>query len=99
MKIEEITAGVCLTGIEPSAVVTVIATVAISADAIQVIYKTPDGSLRDRLVGRADESSIAIATQERPWSFDGDGDAFKLAVEAKRIDLAFLSRTPVGTLL
>src|ERR1700738_2769592 len=30
------------------------------------------------------------ATRERPWSFDGDGDAFKLAVEAKRIDLAFL---------
>jgi hypothetical protein len=28
--------------------------------------------------------------QARPWSFDGDGDAFKLAVEAKRIDLAFL---------
>src|ERR1700738_3541797 len=30
------------------------------------------------------------ATRERPWSFDVDGDAFKLAVEAKRIDLAFL---------
>jgi hypothetical protein len=27
---------------------------------------------------------------ERPWSFDGDGETFKLAVEAKRIDLAFL---------
>jgi hypothetical protein len=26
-----------------------------------------------------------------PWSFDGDEDAFKLAVEAKRIDLSFLS--------
>ena len=36
----------------------------------------------------ADEENIALATQERPWSFDGDGEAFKL--EAKRIDLAFL---------
>jgi hypothetical protein len=27
---------------------------------------------------------------ERPWSFDGDGNTFKLTAEAKRIDLAFL---------
>ncbi len=37
-----------------------------------------------------DEENISIAVAERPWSFDGDGEAFKLAVEAKRIDLAFL---------
>ena len=55
-----------------------------------LIYKTPDGTLKERLLNRADEENIALATQERPWSFDGDGEAFKLAVEAKRIDLAFL---------
>ena len=44
----------------------------------QLIYKTPDGTLRDRLLGRTDEDTISVATQERPWSFDGDGDAFKL---------------------
>jgi hypothetical protein len=64
--------------------------VPISADAIQLVYKTPDGTLKDRLLGRQDEENIALATRERPWSFDGDGDAFKLAIEAKRIDLAFL---------
>ena len=62
----------------------------VSTDAIQLVYKTPDGTLKDRLLGRQDEKNIATATRERPWSFDGDGDAFKLAVEAKRIDLAFL---------
>ena len=35
-------------------------------------------------------SRSAIATAERPFSFDGDGAAFQLACEAKRIDLAFL---------
>ena len=54
------------------------------------IYKTPDDTLKDRLLNRADELSISIATTERPWSFEGDGEAFKLTVEAKRIDLAFL---------
>ena len=34
--------------------------------------------------------SISLATVERPWAFDGNGEDFKLAVEAKRIDLAFL---------
>ena len=90
MKIEDIKPGDSLQGVEPSALVTVVAVVSISTDAVQLVYKTGDGTLRDRLVGRQDEDSIVQATRERPWSFDGDGDAFKLAVEAKRIDLAFL---------
>jgi superfamily II DNA or RNA helicase len=64
--------------------------VPIAEGAVQLIYKTPDGTLKDRLLNRADESNISIATTERPWSFEGDGEAFKLTVEAKRIDLAFL---------
>ncbi|HEY6155646.1 MAG TPA: helicase-related protein [Candidatus Udaeobacter sp.] len=90
MKLEEIAIGNNLTGVEPTLVVNVISVRAIAEGAVEVIYKTPDGTIRDRLLGRADEESINIATVERPWSFDGDGDAFKLAIEAKRIDLAFL---------
>ena len=90
MRIEDIKPGSSLTGLEPSTVSTVIAVVPIADGAVQVIYKTTDGTLKDRLLGRADEGNIAIATQERPWAFDGDAEAFKLAVEAKRIDLAFL---------
>jgi hypothetical protein len=33
---------------------------------------------------------FSVAVAERPWAFDGNGEDFKLAVEAKRIDLAFL---------
>ncbi len=89
-KLEDIKAGVSLEGVEPDCVVTVAAIVPIDAGALQIFYKLPDGTLRERLLGRADESTVAIATTERPWSFDGDGAAFQLAVEAKRIDLAFL---------
>jgi len=90
MTLEDLAPGSFLIGLEPSAVATVVAVVPIAEGAVQVIYKTPDGALKDRLLGRADEDGIAIATEERPWAFDGDGEAFKLAVEAKRIDLAFL---------
>src|SRR5271166_5369255 len=90
MRIEDIKAGDSLQGIEPTTLVTVVAVVPISTDAIQLVYKTPDGTLKDRLLGRNDEENIATATRERPWAFDGKGEDFKLAVEAKRIDLAFL---------
>jgi superfamily II DNA or RNA helicase len=90
IRLEDIELGFSLIGVEPSAVVTVVATVPIAADTIQLVYKTSVGTLRDRLLSRTDEESISRATRERPWSFEGDGDAFKLAVEAKRIDLAFL---------
>jgi superfamily II DNA or RNA helicase len=90
MRLEDLKPGCFVTGMEPSAVVTTVAVVPIAEGTVQVIYKTPDGTLKDRLLNRSDEASIEMATQERPWAFDGDGESFKLAVEAKRIDLAFL---------
>ena len=89
MRIEELSAGNSLVGIEPSSVVSVVAVIPITEDSVTLIYKTPDGTLKERLLNRADEENIALATQERPWSFDGDGEAF-IAVEAKRIDLVHL---------
>ena len=89
-KLEDITAGLSLVGLEPGLVVTVAAVVPVGKGALTVIYKLPDGNLRERLLGRTDEDSIAEAITARPWSFDGDGEAFKLTVESKRIDLAFL---------
>ena len=90
IRLDEIQRGLTLVGLEPTALCSVITVVPIAEGTIQVIYKTPDGTIKDRMLNRADESSLSVATTERPWSFDGEGDAFKLAVEAKRIDLAFL---------
>jgi SNF2 family DNA or RNA helicase len=90
MRLEDLTPGNALIGLEASAVATIVAVVPIAEGAVQVIYKTPEGTLKERLLGRTDEATIALATQERPWAFDGDGEAFQLAIEAKRIDLAFL---------
>src|SRR2546428_12116967 len=90
MRLEDLTPGNSLIGLESSGVATLVAVVPIAEGAAQVIYKTPDGTLKERLLGRADETTIALATQERPWAFDGDGGTFRLAVDAKRIDLAFL---------
>ena len=90
IRLEDIASGLALVGLDPTAVCSVVAVVPIAEGTIQIVYKTPDGQLRDRLLSRADESQLSIATTEHPWSFDGDGESFMLAVEAKRIDLAFL---------
>src|SRR5262249_9434132 len=58
--------------------------------ALQLIYRLPDGSIRERLLGLTDEQDIQTATSERPFLFDGNGADFQLTCEAKRIDLAFL---------
>jgi len=44
----------------------------------------------ERLIYREDEPRLTIVEERKPWAFDGDGEAFKLASEAKRIDLAYL---------
>src|SRR3989442_9802286 len=90
MKLQEITTGLSLSGVEPTQIVNVVTTVPLGDGAVQLIYRTPDGQIKERLLSRADETSINGATVERPFSFDGDGSAFQLACEAKRIDLAFL---------
>lgn len=90
MKLEELAVGQSLAGIEPTEIVSVVALVPLAEGSVQLIYRTPDGGMKERLLGRAEEPSIALASIERPFSFDGDGGAFQLACEAKRIDLAFL---------
>ena len=77
-------------GVEPEKIVQVVAVIPIGDGAVQLIYRLPNGSIHERLVTEEDLVRISPATVKRPWSFEGDGIAFKLAVEAKRIDLAFL---------
>ena len=90
LQLDQLSVGLVLTGLEPAVLSTVASVNRIAADAVQVIYRTPDGTLKERLLNRADEAKISIAVTERPWAFDGDGEMFKLTVEARRIDLAFL---------
>ncbi len=90
MQLSELKPGLALVGLEPDLVCSVVAINVIAEGAVQVFYKLPDGSFKERLLGSADEATIAPATVTRPWAFDGDPAAFQLACEAKRIDLAFL---------
>ena len=90
MLLSEITAGTALEGLEPGLVCTVVAASPLGDDAVDLVYKRPDGSPATRLITSADAAALAPASTACPWAFDGDAAAFQLACEAKRIDLAFL---------
>lgn len=90
MKLEEIAKGALVSGIEPGKAVLVVSVDPVGDNAITVVYRTEDGSLRDRMLFRSNEADLSIATAGRPWSFDADGEGFKLAAEAIRINLAHL---------
>ena len=90
IRLEDLKPQQSLQGVEPNVIVRVIAIIWRGVDSVSLIYSTPTVPIKERFLSRSDESSISIATAECPWAFDGEGEAFKLAVEAKRIDLAFL---------
>jgi hypothetical protein len=49
------------------------------ANVLELTYKTPTGCLGKTLLSRDSEPNIEFVEAGRPWSFDGDGAAFRLA--------------------
>lgn len=90
LKLEEIKKNTVVSGIEPGQVVRIVTTEVIGDDALTVYYKKSDGQLCERMIFRSDQVNLSLAESGRPWAFDADGEAFKLAAEAWRIDLAHL---------
>jgi hypothetical protein len=62
MKLEHRAAGPSLSGIEPTNVVSAVALVPLAEDSVRLICGAPDGVIKERLLGRADEAKI-IARQ------------------------------------
>ena len=77
-------------GILPDCLVSVVNVQWFGSAALELTYKTPAGKVANELLYRHDESRLEVVEQGRPWSFDGDGAAFRLVSEAHRIRLAHL---------
>ncbi len=90
MRLEELKPGTIIKGILPDQHVTVVAATWLGASSVELTYKTADGRLDSELLYRNSESSLEIVTKSLPWSFDGDGEMFRLVSEAYRIRLAHL---------
>ena len=90
MRLEELKPGALVRGLVAGAVVKIVQVEWFGDDAVKVTFEEPNGTVRNRMVYRSDESSLEIVKTGRVWSFEGDGELFRLASEAQRIRLAYL---------
>jgi SNF2 family DNA or RNA helicase len=90
VRLEDLIPGASIRGVVPDAVVSVVAVQWHGTSAVTMTYKAADGRVADRLLYRSDEGQLEIVDSGRPWTFDGEGELFRLVSEAKRIDLAYL---------
>ena len=81
-RLEEVTVGASIKGVLPDGLVTVVAVQWISTVAINLTYRDASGQLGSELLYRDRESTLSVAIEGRPWSFDGDGALFRLVAEA-----------------
>ena len=80
----DITAGARMAGVVPNAAVTVVALQVHGPDSATLTYSTADGQVAQRLISAADLATLTPAPTSR-WSFDADGELFRLASEARRM--------------
>ena len=89
-KLEDLKPNVAVRGILPDSLITVVNVQWHGDDVVTLTYKNPAGQLLEEVLFRDAESRIEVAEQGRPWSFDGDGELFRLVSEANRIHLAHI---------
>ena len=89
-RLEDLTPGTAVGGVVPGEVVTVVATEWHGSSCLTLTYRRPSGEPADRLVYRDDEPSLIVDQHGAAFAFDADGELFRLAAEARRIQLAHL---------
>ncbi len=89
-ELEHLVASAHVEGIDPGGLVEIVAVAWHGTEALTLTYRDDGGQVSERIVYRADEGTFEVTSKRRAWSFDGDGARFRLAAEARRIQLAHL---------
>jgi superfamily II DNA or RNA helicase len=89
LELHEFKPGLRLSGLVAAGPVTIIAVEPHGEGIVNVVFRLDDGQIADRLITADDAAGVELASGDR-WTFDADGAAFKLASEARRIQLAHL---------
>ena len=89
-RLEDLKKDATVKGILPNVLVTVVNVTWHGENVITLTYKDPSGNLGERLLYRDNEPTLEVVTMGRAWSFEADGELFRLVSEAQRIHLAHL---------
>ena len=88
--LEDLTPTTRVRGVLPDRAVTVVQVEWHGTQALTLTYRDDAGKVDHELLYRANEARLEIEEVGRAWSFDADGQLFRLASEALRIRLAHL---------
>lgn len=89
LPLEKVVSGSKVRGLAGSAVVEVVRVEWIGSDALSVVYRGVEAP-SEIVLFRDHEPRLELVQASRTFSFDGDGDAYRIASEAQRIRLAHL---------
>ena len=89
-KLEDLKPGATVKGIPLDSLISVVSVRWFGTEAVELTYKDSNGVVATASSIRSDEPTISIAETGHHWSFDADPALFKLASEARRIQLAHL---------
>ncbi|MFZ4809552.1 MAG: DEAD/DEAH box helicase [Hyphomicrobiaceae bacterium] len=89
LALERIVSGAKVRGLTGAAIAEVVRVEWIGTDALNVVYRGADGPA-EIVLFRDHEPRLELVQASRAFSFDGDGEAFRIASEAQRIRLAHL---------
>jgi SNF2 family DNA or RNA helicase len=90
VRLEDLTPGARIRGVLPDRAVTVVQVEWHGTQALTLTHRDDAGKVDHELLYRASEARLEVEDVGRPWSFDADGQLFRLASEALRIRLAHL---------
>ncbi len=86
--LDDVKPGAMIRGVVPGHSVRIVSVDWIGNQAINLVYREPDGGVSETTLYRDDENRPGIEARGRSWSFDGDGNLLRLVTEANRIALA-----------
>lgn len=89
-RLEELTPGSRLQGLISNGAITILQAQWHGSGAVTLTYRDDGGRVGQEVVYREDEARLEGQEAGRPWSFDADGELFRLASEARRIHLAWM---------
>ena len=86
--LDDVKPGSTIRGVVPGHSVRIVSVDWIGNQAINLVYREPDGGVSETTLYRDDENRLDVEAPGRSWSFDGDGNLLRLVTEANRIALA-----------
>ncbi len=89
VELHELKPGLRVRGLVAACDVTIVAVERHGDEIVNVVFRPDGGEVADRLLTADQARAVSVVSGKR-WTFDADGTAFKLASEARRIQLAHL---------